>query len=95
MSDSYWATPNVNVPLNNREAGTIAEVAKDQLRPYQVAANTWPIDYDDICRRCHKCGQNLWFYADTNGTPFFYQPGEITSLIVAHIRQIHEKEITS
>ena len=95
MEKGYYQTPNVNVPLNDRPKGEIAEVAKRQLRPYQVAASTWPIDHSGISRLCGVCKQNLWFYADIYGKPYFYQPGEITALIVAHIRQVHTDAITA
>jgi hypothetical protein len=43
MSDGFYMTPNLMIPLNKRETGEIADVALDQLRPYQEAADQWPM----------------------------------------------------
>ena len=95
----FSMTPNTQVPLNNREPGTVAQVAWDQLKPYQIAAQSWPVyqemRYDEAIERqrwvhaCRVCEQGLWFNSDENQDPFDYSDAEILTLIVAHVRRSH------
>lgn len=89
----YGFTPNKMIPLNDRDPGNIAQVAKDQLRPYLIAAESWPTyrQYRDerhemICRLCAQC---LWFITDTHNVPYEYTDQDIHTLITAHIRRQH------
>lgn len=93
MSDGYFQTPNIMVPHNNRERGTIAPIAKRQLEVITKFAHTWPIVQQGNKNICGLCSQNVWFTDDKHGSPFLYQDEEITALIVAHIRQNHQEAI--
>lgn len=86
-------TANKMIPLNDREPGEIAQVAIDQLKPYQVAAKTWGVYPDDRATRCKRCDQCIWFTFDPHGEIYHYDDEEIQSLIVAHIRQVHPNEV--
>ena len=96
--DGYYNTPNSMVPLNNREPGTIADVAVRQLQRYRETAQTWPV-YQEMrhgvtmgprwVHACRLCEQAIWFNADTNKVPYDYTEAEKLTLIVAHIRQNH------
>jgi hypothetical protein len=93
MMKGFGFTPNTDIPLNNRAPGEIAQVAIDQLQPYVIAAETWPVyrQYRDerhemICRICAQC---LWFLSDTHNVPYEYTDEEIHTLITAHIRRQH------
>jgi hypothetical protein len=94
----YGMTPNSAIPHNNRRPGEIADIAKEQLKRYERAAETWPVQATMVDgrmgERCRVCHQNLWFHHDTEERPFNYAPAETKALIVAHIRQIHEDIIT-
>lgn len=98
MSEGYFQTPNVNVPLNNRPKGEIADVAKDQLRMWQEAAWHWPLREDTRDKRhgmiCTHCQQMIYFISDGRGVLYDYTEDEILALIVAHIRQKHERIVT-
>jgi hypothetical protein len=85
--------PNTSIPLNDRAPGEIAQVALDQLRPFLIAAESWPIyrhwrdeRHEMICRICTQC---LWFLTDTHSRPYQYTDEEIHTLITAHIRRQH------
>lgn len=105
MSDftkGFGMTPNVNIPLNKRDSGTIAPVAIDQLKPYREAAETWPTFIDAHtdeesrlrkANRCRVCSQNIWFTLDPNGYHIEYTADELTTLLTAHIRQVHTEVI--
>lgn len=93
MPKGYGFTPNKMIPLNDREKGQIAPVAIDQLRPFLIAAETWPVyrQYRDerhemICRVCAQC---LWFLSDEHNVPYDYTDEEIHTLITGHIRRLH------
>lgn len=75
-----------------------AHIAQEQLRPYQEAAQTWPVKEtmrrDNLqrarwCSVCRECDQSLWFTRDVKGVPYEYTEEEKLALIVAHIRQCH------
>src|SRR5277367_5990664 len=66
----YGMTPNKFIPLNDREPGEIAPIALQQLKRYQLAAETWPIQavarreqwydnsgklFEGCLRRCMIC----------------------------------------
>lgn len=98
MSHGYFETPNKYVPYNDREKGEIASIAEQQLLPYQIAAQSWPmtrlVRYSEIsppreCNVCRICGQNIWFTSDPAGMRYSYVEPEILTLIVAHVRQVH------
>jgi hypothetical protein len=86
----YFETANINVPLNRREKGEVADVAKLQLHEYEERATVWPVYTDGRCNRCRECHQNIWFSKDPHGTPYAYKTEEILALKVAHIRQAHD-----
>ena len=98
--ESYFSTPNVMVPLNAREAGTIATVALEQLRAYQTRAHTWPMERHShnsdttkgqpcwCCVVCDPC-ETIWFVNDRTVNIYTYTEEEILALKVAHIRQVH------
>jgi hypothetical protein len=94
----YYQTPNVNIPLNKRDTGEVASVAIDQLKPYREAANTWPVyrKFEDerSKNKCRVCDQNLWFTTDINNDDYGYTEDQTLSLIIAHIRQCHDKLVT-
>jgi hypothetical protein len=93
----YFQTPNVDVPLNNREKGQIADVAKDQLKVWQEAAWEWNVKtvirHGRECNICGVCRQNIWFTADPKGIVYKYSTDEIVALIVSHIRQLHSSMV--
>lgn len=96
--DAFYNVPNTAIPLNNRRPGEIADIAKEQLKRYERAAETWPVQATMVDHRmgerCRVCHQNLWFHHDTQERPFNYAPAETRALIVAHIRQVHEDIIS-
>jgi hypothetical protein len=98
MSDAYFHTPNVNVPLNARPKGEIANVAIDQLKIWQEAAVGWPLREVTRDTRhgmiCTHCQQMIYFISDGKGHLYDYTYEEIIALIVAHIRQKHERIVT-
>lgn len=89
----YYQTSNTKIPLNQRDPGDLAQVAKDQLSAVQEIARGWPMESDinDLrqCHRCGHCGQNIWFGTDQEYRQFHYSDDEILALTVAHIRQVH------
>jgi hypothetical protein len=92
----FFQTPNVDIPLNAREPGTIASVAMEQLRTYQRTADNWPVyevrrDGRD-CMVCQKCNESLWFVTDEEEQRYQYADDELRALKVAHIRQSHDKD---
>ena len=93
----YFQTPNVNIPLNKRDPGTIADVAKQQLEQYQALALVWGTTnvYRDQrhCVVCSECRQCLWFRLDPNGNEYLYSDEELQTLKVGHIRQAHAEVI--
>jgi hypothetical protein len=89
----YYSTPNCSIPLNNRPAGEIADIAWKQLKPYRDAASTWPVTQDGRFNRCRSCKQNIWFAYDPSGRAYKYENDEVITLIVAHIRQVHSEDI--
>lgn len=95
MTIYYSQTPNTMVPLNSRKPGEIAEIAKQQLKPYQELARDWGIwtdrSHPQIPKRCLKCQQCIWFERDTSGDPYLYENDEVIALTVAHIRQVHKE----
>ena len=99
MTAGYYETPNVNIPYNDREPGQIADIAWEQLKPYHIAAQTWPVgeEYRDgrQCNICRKCNQNIWFTTDPANIAFMYEEDAILSLITAHVRQVHAKEVVT
>jgi hypothetical protein len=90
----YYVTPNKNVPLNDREPGTIAQVALDQLAEWNAIAERWHYRETDNEVRCDYCGQNLWFVHDKHGVMYDYSREELLALTVAHIRQNHSEVIS-
>jgi hypothetical protein len=98
MSDGYYATANVNVPLNARPKGELANVAIDQLKMWRAAALTWPLQETSRDKRhgmtCNHCQQMIYFISDGKGVLYDYSDEEIISLIIAHIRQAHERIVT-
>jgi hypothetical protein len=92
----YYQTPNKFIPLNDREPGEIADVAKLQLIEWESAVEDWAIALvfrdERWCNICAKCEQNVWFERDKNGIEYRYEPSEILALIVAHVRQNHAEE---
>jgi hypothetical protein len=95
----FFQTPNVNIPLNAREAGTVAPVGMEQLRSYQRTADNWPVyrvrrDGRDMFV-CQECDQSLAFYSDEDENPYQYNDDDMRTLKVAHIRQAHDKDGTN
>lgn len=97
-SRGFGFTPNKDIPLNDREPGEIAGVAWAQLKPYQIAAQSWPVFQemrhgDTMGPRwvhaCRVCSQAMWFNSDENKVPYDYTDEEILTLIVAHVRRSH------
>lgn len=95
--EGYGFTPNKMIPLNDREPGEIAKIAWQQLKPYRIAAETWPVyrhfrdkRHSMCCRLCTQC---LWFVTDITGEIYQYTDEETLTLIVAHIRRCHEDMI--
>jgi hypothetical protein len=96
MQDNrYYSTPNVNIPLNNRPRGEMADIAWQQLKPFRDAAPTWPVSKDGRYNRCRLCTQNIWYTFDETGKAYKYEGDEIIALIVAHIRQVHSEDIAN
>jgi hypothetical protein len=89
-------TPNKMIPLNDRPAGQIADIAWQQLKPYREAAQTWPIGQEvresRTCMVCRRCNQSVWFMSDMFELEYQYQESEKLALIVAHIRQRHTSD---
>ena len=92
-ANAWYTVPNVNIPHNKRDPGKVAQVAIDQLKPYQDAAKAWPVEFlirdSRECNVCGVCHQNLWFESDREERPYLHSPEETMSLTVAHIRQRH------
>lgn len=93
----YGMTPNKMIPLNDREEGEIAAIAIQQLRPFQEAAEQWPIYYTirdgRSCMCCRVCKFSLWFLRDIHDQPYQVSDGEKKTLTVAHIRQTHTEMV--
>lgn len=93
MPDGFYQTPNINVPLNKRNRGELAEIALQQLALWDLIAEAWDIRYvvreDRECNICAMCAQNIYFTSDKTGNKYDYNEGELRALIVAHIRQRH------
>lgn len=99
-----FQTPNSDIPLNAREAGSLATIAMEQLRTYQGRAANWPVarhehwdEYYEIMRPCWCCTvcdpcETLWFVSDPAGNIYSYSDEEIQTLKVAHLRQAHDKD---
>ena len=97
--ESFFQTPNVNIPLNSRPQGTLAPIGLEQLRSYQGTADNWPMfevrrDGRD-CMCCQKCNESLWFVTDREEQRYQYTEDELRTLKVAHIRQVHDKDGTN
>jgi hypothetical protein len=98
MTQGYYQTSNVNVPLNNRPKGEIAEIAITQLEAFQLRGRTWPTR--EVSRdgrhgmECSYCNQMIYFISDPNGILYEYADDELLALTVAHIRQKHERMVT-
>ena len=92
MSEGYYQTPNLMIPLNDREPGEIADIAKEQLERWREIADTWPVYTDGRCNRCKECHQNIWFSTDPRGYKYDYNTDEILALKVAHVRQCHDEK---
>ena len=91
----YGQTPNCNIPLNDREPGTVAAVALDELVKHQERAKHWPVfrvrrDGRDLYA-CQECEQALWFNTDETEAPYVYAEHELMALKVAHIRRSHDE----
>jgi len=100
MTMGYFETANVNVPLNKRDKGELADVAKEQLAYYEAFADEWGVFLDTKSdapsavrhpMRCNKCQQSIYFLRDEQGRGYDYSKAEIRSLTVAHIRQCHSE----
>jgi hypothetical protein len=93
----YFQTPNANIPLNQREPGEIAEIAKEQLAQWEEIAQAWELSYRDDTGyvRCLKCEQTIYRSHDDNGIPYMMIKGEKLALTVAHIRQVHAEVINA
>jgi hypothetical protein len=93
VTDGYFKTPNIMVPLQAREKGEIAPVAMEQLRAYQTVARTWKTWPDGRCQRCMECDENIYFTADAGGHLYSYTDDEKLAVTVAHIRQCHSEVV--
>jgi hypothetical protein len=97
MAEGFYMTPNVNIPLNKREAGEIADVALNQLAEWEAIARPWPMerhihnDRPSWC--CAVCDKTIYFVNDPRGEIYVYTDAEILALKVAHIRQAHSGEV--
>jgi hypothetical protein len=104
MTEGYYQTPNIMIPLNDRPPGEIAPVALEQLAMWENIARGWPVErhchdvYNDdgklICNGqpcwcCADCDKTIWFVNDPSGKIFVYADEEILALKVAHVRQCH------
>jgi hypothetical protein len=101
----YYETPNVDIPLNARGKGEVAPVAFDQLRPFQHAAEVWPmraawhpanheLDLPGMYgMECRLCKQFIWLIQDEYSEPYDYEDGITKTLTVGHIRRQHEKAV--
>jgi hypothetical protein len=91
----FYQTPNLMIPLNDRENGQIAEVALEELGHWQEAAQFWTMARHEhkgrpcwCCTICDPC-ETLWFVNDLSGKVYTYTDDEILALKVAHLRQCH------
>jgi hypothetical protein len=100
MTQGYYKTPNVNIPLNDRESGTIADVALKQREEWEAIARPWPMErhcHDteerkgQPCWCCAVCDQTIFFINDPQGNIYIYTDAEILALKVAHVRQCHDQ----
>jgi hypothetical protein len=92
MSEPNYMAPNTMVPLQNRETGTLAGIAMEQLRSYQTRALAWKTWPDGRVRRCMECDESIYFTADPHGVAYQYTDDELLALTVAHIRQCHDED---
>lgn len=83
-------------PNDSPKDGTIHQIAQDQLAKWEVIAAKWPIFEAEIDHRwgvhCGECLQTIWFRSDLHGNQFMYTKAMKSALIVAHIRQNHERD---
>jgi transcriptional regulator len=95
---SYGLLPDSENPNTSR--GEIHEIAKEKLRAYENAADTWPlyeyvrIDINGYARTgkdCRLCDQTVYFITDDQGRGYSYSHAELRALITSHIRQVHSK----
>lgn len=95
--DNTYSTPNTAIPLNNRHEGQLAAIAHQQLKPFQEAADTWPMfemqRSGRLAKVCRLCDQVQWFQKDEQGNPYNYSVADLKSILVAHIRRLHEKVV--
>lgn len=84
---------SVGEPTPNESPGEVHPMAVAQLELYQRIAESWPRYPDGRCVRCGKCDQSIYMRWDSQGQRYQYLYSQILSLVVAHIRQNHEKVI--
>lgn len=89
--EGYYNTPNKMIPHNDREPGTIADIALEELERWQEIVRPWETYTDGRANRCSECHQNIWFSKDPQGHEYQYTIDEILALKVAHVRQCHDK----
>jgi hypothetical protein len=87
--EGYYQTPNVNIPYNDRPKGELAPIALAELEGWRAVAAQWDVYTDGRSNRCHDCHQNIWFSKDPQGHDYQYNPSELESLLIAHLRQCH------
>jgi hypothetical protein len=80
------------------------DIADRQLQEWRVRALYWPVFREgryvmigDVqalrwVHACRKCSQAIWFDYDPDGNEYKYSEAEKLALIVAHIRQNHERD---
>ena len=86
----YGFLPDSQNP--NASPGEIHPMAINQLAAYLAASSDWPRYPDGRCVRCGKCDQSIYMRWDRQGVRYQYTKAEIDALVVAHIRQAHDKE---
>lgn len=69
--------------------GKLAPVAQQQLAAWEKIAKDWPMYEDGWCYRCASCHINVIRLCDRNGVRYVYDPAELLTLTVAHLRQAH------
>lgn len=99
----YFQASNVSIPINQRPKGELANIAVTQLEAFQLRGRTWPLrevsreDDNNNYRHgmeCSYCNQMIYFISDVTGILYEYTDDEKLALIVAHIRQAHERIVT-
>jgi hypothetical protein len=97
MVEAAYSTPNTQIPLNNRPIGQLAAIAQQQLKPFEEAADQWPMfefQRDGrLAKICRLCDQVQWYRFDEQGQPYHYSVSELKAILVAHIRRQHEKVV--